>query len=67
VNEETAHGRLAAPEVVGEAFAAMLLPGFEVDVAVVGQGSDEVITCRIDPSGNSFERAAFSVTLRSAA
>ena len=43
MNEKAAQRRLVAPEAVGETFAAMLLPGFEIDVAVVGQGSDEII------------------------
>ena len=43
MDEEPAHRRFAAPEAVGETLAAMLLPSFEIDVAVVGQRGDEII------------------------
>src|SRR5271163_1637765 len=51
MNEEAAHRRLVAPEAMSKTFAAMLLPGFEVDVAVGGQGSDEVIAVPDRPVG----------------
>ena len=43
MDEQALHRRLARPEAVGEAFAAMGFPGLEVDVAVLGQGRDEVV------------------------
>src|SRR5208337_1672997 len=43
VDEEALHRWLARPEAVGEALAAVGLPGLEVDMAVPGQGRDEVV------------------------
>src|SRR5271154_6482007 len=43
MDEEAAQRRLVAPEAVGETFATVLLPGFEIDVAVAGQRGDEII------------------------
>src|SRR5271165_7656931 len=43
MDEQPAHRRLAPPETVRETLPAMLLPSFEIDVAVVGQRRDEII------------------------
>src|ERR1700722_617728 len=44
IDEEAAQRGLIAPEAMGETFAPMLLPGFEIDVAIGGQRRDEIIT-----------------------
>src|SRR5262249_27000831 len=43
MNKEAAQGGLVGPEAVGETFAAVLLPGFEIDVAVGRQRRDEIV------------------------
>ncbi len=43
MDNEPAHRRLVPPESVRETFAAMAPPSLEIDVAVVGQRSDEII------------------------
>src|ERR1700722_20344920 len=43
MHEKAAQRRLVTPEAVGEAFTSVLLPGPEIDVAIAGEGSDEIV------------------------
>src|ERR1700761_5169385 len=51
MNEEAAQRRLVAPKAMSETFAAMLLPGREIDVASVCQRRDEIIAVADRPIG----------------
>src|ERR1700722_10470076 len=58
IDEEAAQRGLIAPEAMGETFAPMLLPGFEIDVAIGGQRRDEIIAVP-DRAFREFLRARY--------